>query len=60
MRVVGPTYTLLYGEGVREQGLCFHGLTLLPLKGATKHTGYAEGDWVLGTECTLGLGKCTP
>ena len=58
--VVGPTYTLLDGEGVREQGLCFHGLAWLPGKGATKHTGYVEGFWVLGTKCAPGLGKCTP
>ena len=60
VRVVGPTYTLLDGEGVREQGLCFHGLALLPGKGATKHTGYVEGVWVLGTKCAPGLGECTP
>ena len=50
--------TLLYGEGVREQG--FHGLALLPAQGSTKLIGYAEGDWMLRTECAPGLGKCTP
>ena len=59
-RVVGPTYTLLDGEGVREQGLCFHGHTLLPGEGEAKRTGYAEGEWVLGSECAPGLGECTP
>ena len=60
VRVVVPTYTLLHGEGVREQGLCFHGLALLFGEGSAKHTGYVEGLWVLGTECAPGLGKCTP
>ena len=59
-RVVRPTYALLCGEGVGEQGLCFHGLALLPGEGSTKHTCCFEGAWVLGTECTSGLGKCTP
>ena len=60
VRVVEPTYTLLYGEGVREQNLCFHGLALLSGEGSTKRNGYVKGFWVLGTESAPGLGECIP
>ena len=60
VRVVGSTYTLLHREGVREQGLCFHNLALLPGKGLAKHKGCVEGFWVLRTKRAPGLGKCNP
>ena len=60
VRAAGPTYTLLYGEGVREQGRCFHGLALLSGEGLTKHTGYIERDWMLGTESAPSLGDRPP
>ena len=56
VQVIGPTYTLLYGEGICEQGRSFHGLALLSGEGSAKHTGYAEGVWMLRTKCAPGVG----